>query len=250
MAVSKNIWTDTWKNVWMILVVLGLLCLSSSAAPTEQTCDATTGVCSADGLSTVKLPKGANTQGKPVDVDPNTCDDRHAVCGQYAMQGECTKNPGWMIINCPHSCKACHLRDPKVRCDRATLNMSTSPIYAPGEMQAMFESIVSRFGDKYEINVLSTDPWVVTFDNFMSDQEMESMLSTVSSNWERSTDTGISNAFGETGRVLSKTRTSSNAWCRHACESHPDVRNVMKKITEVTGIPPENSESFQVSSCS
>jgi hypothetical protein len=34
--------------------------------------------------------------------------------------------------------------------------------------------------------------------------------------------------------------------CRHECSSHPDVINVMSKISEVTGIPFENSESFQV----
>jgi hypothetical protein len=37
--------------------------------------------------------------------------------------------------------------------------------------------------------------------------------------------------------------------CRHECSSHPDVINVMSKISEVTGIPFENSESFQVCCC-
>lgn len=117
-----------------------------------------------------------------------------------------------MIVNCPASCKACHLRDPKIRCAREHLNMSTTPSYMPGDMHAMFESLTDRFKDKYEVNILSTDPWVVTFDGFVSDQEAEAMLSTVDDQWERSTDTGVQNAFGETGRVISKSRTSSNAW--------------------------------------
>ena len=50
----------------------------------------------------------------------------------------------------------------------------------------------------------------------------------------------------QVGRVLSSGRTSSNAWCRHKCESHPDVQRVQQKISEVTGIPPGHSESFQV----
>jgi hypothetical protein len=32
----------------------------------------------------------------------------------------------------------------------------------------MFESITNRFGDTYTITVLSRDPWVVQFDDFIS----------------------------------------------------------------------------------
>ena len=76
--------------------------------------------------------------------------------------------------------------------------MSTIPSYLPGDMNRMFESIVEKFGSTYEVNVLSRDPWVVTFDNFLTDSEAKALISTVST-WERSTDTGTSNEFGETG---------------------------------------------------
>ena len=77
--------------------------------------------------------------------------------------------------------------------------MSTTPSYLPGDMNKMFESIVDRFDTQYDINVLSRDPWVVTFDNFLSNAEARALISTVNQ-WERSTDTGTSNEFGETGR--------------------------------------------------
>lgn len=121
-----------------------------------------------------------------------------------------------MIINCPKSCNACHLRDPKVRCDRAALNMSTTPIYAPGDMDKMFENIQTKFGSRYGVNVISTAPWVVTFDNFLSDKEIKALIKT-QKKWERSTDSGQSNEYGETGRVLSSGRTSSNSWCDYDC---------------------------------
>lgn len=79
--------------------------------------------------------------------------------------------------------------------------MSDTPAYAPGDMNRMFEGIVDRFSSVYDINVLSTDPWVVTFDNFLTDPEAKALISTVSQ-WERSTDTGTSNEFGETGQRL------------------------------------------------
>lgn len=74
---------------------------------------------------------------------------------------------------------------------------------------------------------------------------MEALIST-QTRWERSTDTGSTNEYGETGRILSQGRTSSNSWCQHECESHPSVQSAIAKIEEVTMVPRENYESFQV----
>jgi len=195
--------------------------------------------------ATAALPKGANPDGKPREAEKD-CSDRHDVCKSYAKQGECVKNPGWMIVNCPKSCDKCHLRDPKIRCDRKALNISTDPIYNPGDMHDMFNSLFSRIGNKYgKIDVLSRDPWVVTFDDFLNDAEVKALIST-QKRWERSTDTGSSNEFGETGRILSQGRTSSNSWCDKQCEKHPDVQKIIKKIEYVTNVPYQNYESFQV----
>jgi hypothetical protein len=37
-------------------------------------------------------------------------------------------------------------------------------------------SAARRFGDRYEVNVLSESPWVVTFDNFLTDQEIHAII--------------------------------------------------------------------------
>ena len=67
-----------------------------------------------------------------------------------------------MIVHCPKSCdkitNACYLRDPKIRCNRKNLNISTEPIYRPGDLDKMFRAIPSRFGDRYNIQVLSESP--------------------------------------------------------------------------------------------
>lgn len=39
--------------------------------------------------------------------------------------------------------------------------------------------------------------------------------------FDRSTDQGNVNDFGEMERIVSKTRTSSNAWCTGICERQP-----------------------------
>ena len=143
-----------------------------------------------------KLPQFANAEGKPRAAE-KVCEDRHDQCKGFQKAGECDKNPGWMIVNCPKSCKACHLRDPAVRCPRNVLNMTQEPIYQPGDMNAMFARIVERFGSTYEVNVLSRDPWIVTLDNFVSMEESKALITATGGKWERSTDTGTANEFGE-----------------------------------------------------
>jgi hypothetical protein len=60
--------------------------------------------------------------------------------------------------------------------------------------------LVDKYSGIYEITVLSKDPWVVIFDNFLTDLEAKSLISTVN-HWEHSTDTGTGNEFGEEGII-------------------------------------------------
>ena len=64
--------------------------------------------------------------------------------------------------------------------------------------------------------------------------------------YERSTDQGDVNELGEMEKVISKTRTSANAWCMTKCERLAGVKSATGKIEEVTGIPRVNYESFQL----
>jgi hypothetical protein len=172
------------------VVLLLIHCLYSYSQECENGSDSENGVCIAKSTN-VKVPKGANIHGKPVEVDMNVCNDRHPQCTGYAENGECVKNPGWMIVNCPVSCNACHLLDPKIRCQRSSLNMTVGPAFGPGEMNLMFNGIVNHFSSQFDVKVLSSDPWLVQFDNFITDEEIDAIISTVEGNWERSTDTGF-----------------------------------------------------------
>ena len=173
-----------------IFVVIILLSYESSmyCAAAEPVCEAsadgtTAGACAADEATAVatseddldeagnrKIPKGANSQGKPKEVKLSVCEDRHEMCRGNSQNGECDRNPGWMIVNCPRSCNKCHLLDPKVRCARNHLNISSDPIYPPNAINEMFSSIKSKFSSRYTISVLSESPWVVTFDDFLTDR--------------------------------------------------------------------------------
>ena len=180
-----------------------------------------------DASSTSRvIPKYANPEGKPVEAEEG-CEDRSNQCQSFASRGECEKTPGWMIINCPVTCGACHLRDAKVRCDRDKLEIAHTKALEPNTLQTLFDRIENELSSVYNVSVESRSPFIITIDDFLTHQEADSLIEAGGIKWERSTDTGTANKFGETGRVLTEKRTSSNAWCRESCLANPDVQRYL-----------------------
>ena len=133
----------------------------------------------------------------------------------------------------------------------------TKPAWEPGDLDKLFERWVTDDEFKqYSPNVVSSPgakfggqngPWIITFDTFLTDFESDQIWEGGKlAGFERSTDQGAQNEFGEMEQVVSKTRTSNNAWCTHACEQLPGVQSATAKIERVTGIPQNHYESFQV----
>jgi hypothetical protein len=202
----------------------------------------------------------------PKDAAPssNPCQDRFSVCEAEAQRGACWDSPGWMIVHCCRSCddvlEASKLIDREIRCSKERLNI-TEPAWHPGDLDKLFVSWVTdpKFA-KFQPQVWSSPepsqhgdgagiegPWVITFDNFLTDAEADALINGGRMmGFERSTDQGAMNALGEREKIVSRSRTSSNAWCTGQCESLPEVRSATKRIEEVTGIPQTNYESFQI----
>ena len=65
-------------------------------------------------------------------------------------------------------------------------------MYKSGDMARMFTNIEVEFAF-YGITVLSKSPWIVSFDNFLTNEEADALISTGEGRWERSTDTGSAN---------------------------------------------------------
>ena len=211
---------------------------------------------------TAKTPD--QTLDIPASAAPSTnlCQDRFSVCQEYVKDGGCWNGPGWMIVHCCKSCdkdlNASHLIDSKIRCTKEHLNI-TEPIWKPGDLNKLFTSWAidddNRFAI-YEPNILSSPdgayggasgPWVMTFDNFMSSNEAEALIrGGAMVGFERSTNQGNVNRLGEMERVVSTTRTSSNAWCTGPCEALPEIQALTERIEQVTGVPRKNYESFQI----
>ena len=209
------------------------------------------------------------------------CRNKHQDCAFWAAISECEKNPSYMKINCSPSCQTCVLLDIANRCP--PLGDDVRPGLLPGEMNAMFERIVTTApGNQsntdfvidegmtnYTVIVhsrptpldvgvepiisekrdLHEPPWVITFENFITVDECRHLIDLgYKSNYKRSEDVGHALPDGTFTAKKSETRTSENAWCSssNGCRNDTVVTRIHDRIAKVTGVAPENSEDFQV----
>jgi prolyl 4-hydroxylase len=180
-----------------------------------------------------------------------SCKNRHpkdADCDNMASRGDCDVAPGWMAVYCAASCDACELLKPEVRCDAARIGYEPRDAWRAGDLDRLFAGLPERF-PAYNVSFLSrppAGPWVAYFHDFLSDQEIDTLVEQTGGDLRRSTDQGAFDADGVQEQVLSQDRTSRNAWCSNECEEHPVVRGVSKRIELITGVPEDNYESFQL----
>lgn len=178
------------------------------------------------------------------------CDDVEdgRRCATMSARGQCDTSPGWMQVMCAASCNSCEMLDSKVRCNPKRLNISLEPAYQPGELNQMFESIPERFPN-LKVKFLSRPPkgpYILEFEDFLSNKEIDAMLNNVGI-LKRSTDQGkLDKKTGIQEQKVSKTRTSSNAWCTGQCAENEDVKAVQKRIADIIQVNEKNFESFQM----
>ena len=184
-------------------------------------------------------------------ASPTSCDDVNDQCSFWASTGECVSNPDYMQVECARACETCHLRDPKVRCKRFEGQPASMQ---PGELN----SRLAAAAELPTATVHSADPWILTFDDFLSVEEIEGMTAQYDGlKFEQSTNLGAANTLGRYARPsgtepcaavsvdlyvhrydksIDTTRTSRNAWCIHECMEHPLVRTVTHRIGNLTGV--------------
>ena len=95
----------------------------------------------------------------------------------------------------------------------------------------------------------SQDPWVITFENFLTDEECDELIALgYKEGYDRSKDVGAKAADGSYDGKVSTTRTSKNAWCsdKNGCRAEPIPKRIHDRIQKVLGIPTQNYEDFQM----
>lgn len=205
----------------------------------------------------------------------NNCKNNNELCSFWAAIGECSNNMAFMKVQCAPACQSCHLIDYDTRCPKIP---DAIPALQSGDLNKMFERIIDTApGNKtltaedrqslaesgiteYSVTVHSRPsdqpvtevdslPWLITFDNFLTDEECESLIEHgYEAGYERSRDVGNANFDGTVGNKESKGRTSENAWCatKNGCRSKEIPKRILDRLTSIVGIPPENSEDLQI----
>lgn len=171
------------------------------------------------------------------------CDDSKPECKSWAEGGECEKNVGFMRENCPKSCGMCGKKGTVCARPASTVAAVTS-----GGIEANMQRILREF-PQYAPRAISrpvsppradgtVPPWVMTFQNFLSETEVDALIDGCRSHFERSL----------AGDQLSPVRTSKQCWCAdNECARHPLSRVVEERIRNVTNIPTlQHFEPLQV----
>jgi len=170
------------------------------------------------------------------------CKNEYRKCAEWAAEGECTNNPKFMNLSCASACNTCRYLNSEWRC---AIDPELPAFVHPDDVDRMFENMIANF-TKYKPVILHKDPWLVVLDDFLTQEEVDGVLSVGTKNMKRSKDAGRMTSSGKFESIKSNKRTSENAWCIDDCYRSDVVQTVNRKMTEITGIPQENFEYLQV----
>jgi prolyl 4-hydroxylase len=109
-------------------------------------------------------------------------------------------------------------------------------------MNEMFSRIHQN---EENVGMLSGDPWVLEFHNFLSDEMIDELLSQVTE-WERSYESGEIDINGAGSNLATQTRTSSTFWCNNDCQLTSVSQHITDKIQSLLQIPKIHYEPIQL----
>ena len=150
-----------------------------------------------------------------------------------------------MVTKCCPACMTCNQLSIEGRCP---IDPDAKQAWEPGDLNKMFERLANEpYLSKYDVNVLSRDPWVITMDNVLTAEEAGILIELgANEGYVRSSDVGKRLADGTFDSKVSDFRTSYNAWCQDECYRDPVTQRVIERISNFTGIDDTNSEYLQM----
>ena len=196
----------------------------------------------------------------------NWCGNKDTNCTARAAAGDC-HNGTDAPLRCMGACRMCgyqKIAQEAYSCEQSRLFPSswdarrceakrrrcarppdTPPAVTPGGITRTMKRILSDFPE-YNPRAISQPggphgpkaPWVVTLENFVSDEEVDAFISGCRSHFDRSL----------AGDQLSPVRTSSQCWCsNNKCAASPLTQAVAHRIANLTQVPGERYfEPFQI----
>jgi prolyl 4-hydroxylase len=159
------------------------------------------------------------------------CKFDNALCTYWSAIGECDRNPTYMRQKCSPSCQSCDQLDWSLRCQFDPNQLVWNET---GKVNALMKRIVRD----YDAVVWSEDPWVVTIDDFLSEQDCQTLIDWGNRReFERSMDAGKILEDGTMDSIVSKYRTSTNAWCLEGCFEDSITQAMLDRLEAMLGIP-------------
>jgi len=216
--------------LFVVVVALTVGCLLYSIEPSVK-------------IARPQRRAASTSRGLPIVVDDvvdEQCKDSKPNCPELAARGECETDPGFMVPRCPVSCKTCYLRDPNVQCQRRPDAAST---LLPNELPQKFEKIVRDFPELEPEILRATDPHILYFGNFLSDDEISDLLAGYNEAGHRFAG---STELDGTGKSVNR-RTSQSMPCNSAaCWNDERVLHVHERASKVLGMPLAHQEFIQI----
>jgi prolyl 4-hydroxylase len=199
---------------------------------------------------------------KTYDKVRDICKNQYEFCAICAVKGQCEWDPP-MKFQCAPVCESCEQMDADVRC---RVDPDAIDALYPGDLDRLYESITTNPAfDKYGPKVISrpsyapgdtsetTDyqlgPWIVVFENALTNEEADRFIELGSKLGYKESLTHIPGQSEKDGTpTLSKdtSRTSTTAWCLFECAEDPIVLRVMDRIATITGVAERNFEAIQI----
>ena len=100
------------------------------------------------------------------------------------------------------------------------------------------EFVTTNSDESETVNIFAKDPYVATYNNFLTDEECQHFIDISRDSLKRSMVTE-----GTKG-IISPGRTGSNTWIQH---DHDEItKKVGERIANIVGMPLKNAEAFQV----
>ena len=198
------------------------------------------------------------------------CQLRHERCTQWAVQGECVKNPSYMTTVCAPACMSCRKIRYEYRCPSSSWNESDAPtttaLAQPGDLYNLFHRVMTdpqfavyrpRAISQPTNDTAEDAPWIVVLEDVLSPTECESVIKLAhqqgfkqsgetANNDNNNTKTATTRFDGSKDTVRSNRRTSSTTWCRGTCHESAIIQSIHQRIENLLGIPQTNYEYLQL----
>jgi len=207
------------------------------------------------------------------DVSPNVrkfCRNEHDGCASFAVQGQCWKDPLYMLAHCSLACQFCDEAEKFQRCASGNGGDGTKIqevlFHEAGDLNSFFrQAKKSGRWDQYGPDFTSwpgnetndndetgaakkSMPFVVRFDSFLSASESRRIVEIANDvGWLDSEEKEEEN-FGSNLEKLLARRSSKSAICfvGGGCDSDPVYSAVMNRVADTLGISRTHFEHTEI----